>query len=609
MGREILDDMRIDGERIDGDVKGRVLSAKLIRPYDAATSIELALDDHDFRILRSGLLAKKGKPERKGRDRREVLDAASWAQFGRSLLTFDGYRFRLAGVTLDYEETQTLTTVWEDEPWATLRRYERAVVGRRRENGRGLTRAQFINKLCIVTRKNIARDIPERDDVQPVQGNSARDRARKRRRGIPNDADVTIKGRAPNKEQIRNLETGLAVADEEGAGERATLAWIVAVIQESVVQNLAGGDADSQGILQLRTGIWGVELARSVEGSTRAFFTRGFWGKGGAIDIARDNPALTPGEIAQRVQGSNHPTLYDPWLNEAEAILAEYGGAGQIRIDRAEHEFKNPKGTPFIETMAALASEVNFRLFSTENTLHYVSDEYLIRLKPVFTIRPGAPGVIGISGDADVGMPVAELTVTASKPRWTGRAGIPVSVKEMGLLNGRWLIANVTEDLFEIDPAEITLQRPAPITPEPTDVEAVVEATAEPGSIRERIVRLAEQSMTTRTGHNYYSQPGALTTDPTAGPPNRSDCSQWVRAIYLRAGAEDPGTYTGAQVAQGTRTTDPKPGDLMFTADVGHVELYVGDGKTIGHGSPPIDRSTVAAFPGHFFVTYPSLDG
>jgi hypothetical protein len=128
-----------------------------------------------------------------------------------------------------------------------------------------------------------------------------------------------------------------------------------------------------------------------------------------------------------------------------------------------------------------------------------------------------------------------------------------------------------------------------------------------PAGIRGRIVAEAMKTLSSKTGHNYYCSfpcAGRVNEDPLAKAPWRSDCSQWVRAIYLKAGAPDPGGDTNAQSANGIRTNDPQPGDLMFTADTGHVELVIDPekGTTIGHGSEPIDEANVSDFDGHYFV-------
>ena len=129
------------------------------------------------------------------------------------------------------------------------------------------------------------------------------------------------------------------------------------------------------------------------------------------------------------------------------------------------------------------------------------------------------------------------------------------------------------------------------------------------GSVRDKIVELAKKSLTSNSGFSRYSQAGApnLTTIlPSSG---RSDCSQWAAAIYYHAGAPFPGSYTGEMLQKGKGTASPKPGDLLCSPD--HMEIYVGNGKTIGHGSAPIDYDTVEAVkarhPGMKFLTYPGL--
>jgi cell wall-associated NlpC family hydrolase len=63
----------------------------------------------------------------------------------------------------------------------------------------------------------------------------------------------------------------------------------------------------------------------------------------------------------------------------------------------------------------------------------------------------------------------------------------------------------------------------------------------------------------------------ALATGGTTDGILRLDCSEFVTLVYKAAGVVDPngrgynGTgYTGTLVANGTRTSNPQPGDLVF---------------------------------------------
>lgn len=122
--------------------------------------------------------------------------------------------------------------------------------------------------------------------------------------------------------------------------------------------------------------------------------------------------------------------------------------------------------------------------------------------------------------------------------------------------------------------------------------------------LRQRIIRIAKSSLSSRTGFYRYNQPGQLSSDMTPPVGYRSDCSQWTRSVYLKATGRDIGWNTWAQAGRGHRTSNPKPGDLMFGATTGHVEIYLGHGRTIGHGSPPIDYANTSYWPGHYFVTF-----
>ena len=114
---------------------------------------------------------------------------------------------------------------------------------------------------------------------------------------------------------------------------------------------------------------------------------------------------------------------------------------------------------------------------------------------------------------------------------------------------------------------------------------------------QKRIVQYAES----RIGKNQYTQDANLRTKVDSG---YSDCSAFAQWAYKQAIGVDPGGYTGAQIDSPLLTTVDKgttpnvdnleAGDLLFfratkpngrTENVGHVEIYDGNGNVIGHGS------------------------
>lgn len=141
---------------------------------------------------------------------------------------------------------------------------------------------------------------------------------------------------------------------------------------------------------------------------------------------------------------------------------------------------------------------------------------------------------------------------------------------------------------------------------------------------RQKIVREAEKAAA-----NYRRRPGAyhylaggranlayLNPTPRSW---RSDCSQFVGAVYKGAGASSPAlplahqwssTYTivASPHARVIPRSQRRPGDLgMYGSRHAphHVEIWCGN-KFIGHGSPPIDSLT----PGEpdFYVTFDFLN-
>lgn len=131
----------------------------------------------------------------------------------------------------------------------------------------------------------------------------------------------------------------------------------------------------------------------------------------------------------------------------------------------------------------------------------------------------------------------------------------------------------------------------------------IAELTSTP---RDRIVAVAEQA-----ARNYRANPGAyhylaggrantVVLSPT--PRDwRSDCSQFAVNVFRLAGVPCPGSGTylysnTISIAAGGRVTqNPRPGALGMYGSrryPHHVEVYVGNGRHIGHGTQPIDSKT-----------------
>ncbi len=471
--------------------------------------------------------------------------------------------------------------------------------------------------------------------------------------GIHRDAKLTVKKAPATAAQKELGERALRRAEALDAPPRATKALMEALIVESQVKTGAAvrlKDGTSRGPLQIQDTPTLVDLKRrgynidteDVEDATTAFLKYGFTyitpppdsdgdvGPArpmGAIEVARLFPSLSAGQVAQKVQGSAHPGRYDDAAREADEWIDAYDGGirrGDAQPSRAAQSRGTPDEPESTWAMGVrISEEVRWAWMTHLDPIVVMGDERdLLRAKPALILRPHENGVDFLDGGWDAGRGVNRLSATVRlDDRIFHQAGSSVLVEDAGAQNGRYLLESLRLTSGE-DAAQLELRRARDPKRPPLRVEVTASASGTTGAststsstadgaratVRERIVAEAQATLTSKTGFRRYSQPGALTTDPTPPAPARTDCSQWVRAIYLKAGAQDPGTNTWSQAAKGKRTSRPKPGDLMMSATTGHVELYLGGGRTIGHGSPPIDYANVSGWPGHYFITYGFLD-
>jgi hypothetical protein len=108
---------------------------------------------------------------------------------------------------------------------------------------------------------------------------------------------------------------------------------------------------------------------------------------------------------------------------------------------------------------------------------------------------------------------------------------------------------------------------------------------------------------------NFYSQVGAFDADHCITGPaygHRDDCSSWFASVYRSAGLADPSGqrftagYTGTLGARGKVVAlgDAKPGAGVLYGPYPHhhVEMLTGPGRTIGHGSAPVDAGVPDLF-------------
>lgn len=384
-------DFRFDRNVIDGELE---------RTVDGASTLTLTVHDPRRVFLHSKVL-----------DWEAEIGPGGEAQIAVDL-RFDGVDWRLVKCE---KAGNDLTLTFEDAIVAKLR-----LVTTPKKATRGkVTRAEFAHSLVsdagaipfyspdehlTVAIEPVKKKKKKKEDPDDIADPGMNLRQSLRMRdvgGVTYPAEVS---------QVRLAQKVLDVADSLKAPRKAALALIEAGMVESQLRNLAHGDSTSTGFLQvLESTAKGLNLnPRDVEDVAYIFLTKGFrtdptLGGGGAIGIARRWPAVSAGAIAQACQGSAYPDRYDAMQKQANEFLDAYygdGAHGSVESDRAvekklPYQFTRGGEDGEIENswdaLQRLAEEVHWRCFVTKGTVYFVSDDTLLRAKPVMLVNERSP--------------------------------------------------------------------------------------------------------------------------------------------------------------------------------------------------------------------------
>lgn len=434
-------------------VDQRVTGGTIERTMQGASTLTINLDDSDRALLRSGVFDQQ-------------ID-----------LQLDGLWWRLVKVS---KQGDALALVFEDRGVSLLRK----ITTPRKAARSKMTRAEFALSIVreVKTGGGIPFVCPDLHTKQKIDTATDKLTATQRKQnaseGLASGASLTVKGAGATTLQKQNAERVLDVANSLAASARATLAVMEAVIVESQIQNLSGGDADSRGILQVRDSTakpMSIDN-RDVEQCVNAFLSRGFTGRGGAITLAAKYPNWTAGQVAQGVQGSAYPLRYDQAQTEAQAFIAAYSGGtpgaalSTTQIKKLPYQFQRGGTDGTIENswtcLQRLAQEVQWACFMADGQCWFVAEGTLIRQKPVATISEQTLGVDAIDFDVDNGKTSSDATVTARASRYSFVPGSCVVLEDCGPADGRWLVSDVQRGIFDAS-VTITLKRATKALPEP----------------------------------------------------------------------------------------------------------------------------------------------
>lgn len=576
------------------DVANSLVSARVMLTITGASQLTLGIHDPKGRIERSGFL---------DRDDNGRLDSIS--------MMLDGLRFRLVKASRD---GTTLSLTFEDEVWALLRAHRKHISSSRN----ALTRAQFIERMVReVKLRDIPYYAPEKGRKQPVEHPDFPDaRPSGGSTGFDKGARLNVKSWAGSHvldaDQMRNAATMLATADQLEAGEKATLALMEAgIVEAPYFTNNTGGDASSVGVLQLLDMHLGGSTSthggrRDVALVSRLFLTKGFAGKGGAIQLARSNPGWSAGQVAQAVQGSAFPARYDASREGGQTVLKAWnggdGGASTHEAVRVK-SYRFTRGQPgqtenTVQCATRLADEVKWRFFAVGGIVYFTSDYELIsHAADVVFDGFDAPGLLALpSYEWDHRKLYGECTLTVSANAWGVRPGSVVRLESMGSIDGAWIVETFDFDLFNAKAATVTLVKPTKPAKEPAPELFTVAvgdgtpATSGSGGAQKavawaisRIGHYAEQF-----GNNRGAELDAL--ERKFGFVGAPWCAIFATTAVVMGGAsQQVRTAAVAQINQwategshgyqkGSRAT-PEPGDLItFGNDhVGLVEKVSGN--------------------------------
>jgi hypothetical protein len=234
---------------------------------------------------------------------------------------------------------------------------------------------------------------------------------------------VKVKGHTADRAQIRLLEQGLETAVSLKAGEDVLIGLVMAMTQESVVQNDKGnyGQTQSERVLSTKQGLVNVGVLHQTEGYWPAsrnvpkdvtpFVTK-------LITVRKAHRTKSIGWCVDEVQrsytvgGPNQGKDYDQWEAEARDTVAAYTGNADLTQGvpvsstyRQRYLFRRGEpGQEREDTWTAtgrLASEVNFRRFIDYGVFHYVSDDYLLKSAPRLDDQLGPPEPPGRGRDGE----------------------------------------------------------------------------------------------------------------------------------------------------------------------------------------------------------------
>ncbi len=461
--------------------------------------------------------------------------------------------------------------------------------------------------------------------------------------GLGAGAAVTVKGVPISSAQTAQANILLGEANAKGANQVATEALIFAAIAESGLAAEAPNSHGYGGVLAGKVSD-GTFKQDDSTGMADAFLDGG---KGFESALALSKASHNPVEVAVKVEKPSvwpenayaSETGYEHFLAEAQAIIAAGGGikggtgdtSGESDIGQLQRgTSQNPDESSW-DCIQRLAKQVRWFAFTDGQRFFYMDGFDFRRQKPsayldipANTIQNGHTGTkesgvitVGLMGTFDNttweyyadhkkrGRTSHRSTI--AKPQTPSEIRLPLLCEpteyragdvfvnqNSGPLNGRWVIANTVRKYLEDPFTTITFEPPEAPYPEPLAGSTTKAAESQLGPINS-VVEAAKKALTEKAKYEYVYGAGHEASAKLFGPtPRRMDCSGFAEMCYKAAKQPDPagGQYTaGTQemIEHMVKTSSPQPGDLCFFGELAHtthVNVYIGNGKSISMGAP-----------------------
>lgn len=565
----------VGSKKYDINVANSITGGTITRTMDGASTIQVDINDHGRKIIRSGIIGDGGEDHYPGLQ-----------------VDFDGWWGHLAEID---KSADTLGLTFEDRIIYYLRQHKKPLKVSRRQ----MTRAEFIHSMVReVKAVRINFYSPAEHIVNPTEKLDTKTERRKKKKagGFSHPAKLTVKGTKASKKQRDVGERILQIGSDMGASTKLLTTAIATSIDESSLNPNIGQDYMHSGhIGAFQQDSSAGSAWRKLGGGTgnldadaKAFFKAG-------MPVDKKFPKVSIAVLADYIQYPGHQpgqpfagsspnfTVYSKavaqFVDEAKVWVKEYqggGGGSQTTTRRGQYYFHRgapdgPHGENSWDCSGRLADEVNWHRFVVGNTFFYVRDFDLMKQKPIAHLSELDDAIESIDFNIDTNKPINEATITCRAVRWMAHPGEIIVIEDSGPANDKWLVQEISKDIFDPN-CTVTVRQPHGSKKEPAPPSVTV-------------------SHTQRTsGKAYTGATGTAVLAAGADRPGVPTKRHVIRFVELMAGALGKTIYmtTGSQHSRLTTSGNVSDHWSGNAVDLGSVANHFAIG---GRGGDAIARA------------------